>query len=376
MADEPTGNGGEAAGSGEPAGAEPRTIIPQPALESGLYTTTTLIEGLRHRYTVPSFIRDTFFSGRDYIDSESVQVDTYLGGRSLAPFVLPLEGQVIGRRRPYKTSWIEAPTIAPAREITLRDVRRPGWGDTIYNYKSPEERFAQFIAQDTQEMDDEISRTEEYLCCGCMFAGKLTLNYRNKTDQILDYGFTNKTALAKAWTDPTADPLADLRAAQSGLNANGYAGNVAIYSANAWAALWGNQNVKDTMKNIAPVFSPISGASFPEATPAGVARGPDFTNPPMQNWVYSGTYVKGGVVTPFVPPGNVLIGSSEVKNRLIYAQVTQIEQEDGRFHSYLLDRVPKMEANINRNFFLLTITSRPVPVPVDLMCWTILTGAA
>jgi Phage major capsid protein E len=55
-----------------------------------------------------------------------------------------------------------------AREITLRDVRKPGWGETIYNFKSPEERFAQLIAQDSQDMDDEISRTEEFMCAGCM----------------------------------------------------------------------------------------------------------------------------------------------------------------------------------------------------------------
>ena len=369
MADEtqPPRGGGEAnpppAATNPSREIEPLGIIPNVAAETGVYTTVTLIEGLRHRYAVPSFLRDMFFTGRDYVDTNAVQVDTYRGGRSLAPFVLPLEGQVVGRRLPYKTSFVEAPIIAPAREITLRDLGRPGWGETQYNFKSPEERFATLIAQDSQDMDDEISRTEEYMCAGTMFGGKININYRNKTSVVLDYGFTNTTVLAKYWTDPTADPLADLRAAQSLLNANGYAGNIAVYSPEAWAALWGNTNVKDSMRNIAPQFSPIQNANFPETTPAGVARGPDFTNPVMQNWVYSGTYVKAGVVTRYVPKGHVLIGSSDVKNRMVYAQVVQIEQEDGQFHSYSLTRVPKMECNVNRNFFLYTLTSRPCPCP-------------
>jgi hypothetical protein len=60
-------------------------IIPNPAIETGIFTTVTLIDGLRFRYPVPSFLRDTFFSAREYVDTDAVQVDTYRGGRSLAP---------------------------------------------------------------------------------------------------------------------------------------------------------------------------------------------------------------------------------------------------------------------------------------------------
>jgi Phage major capsid protein E len=369
MAEESEKGGGEQPPKIEPA------IIPNVPAETGVFTTTALIEGLRFRYPVPSFLRDMFFAGRDYAEGEAVQINTYRGGRGLAPFVLPLEGQVIGRRLPYKTAFVEAPIIAPAREITLRELGKPGWNETQYNFKSPTERFAQIIAEDTQDMDDEIGRTEEYMCSGVMCDGKVVINYRNKTNVQIDYGFTNKTILANPWTVTTTDPLADLRAAQQSLNADGYSGNVAVYSTSAWNALWGNPQVKDAMKNVAPQFSPISGVAFPEA-PAGVARGPDFTNPVMSNWVYSGSYVKSSVVTPYLPTGYVIIGSTEVKNRLIYQRVSQIEQSDGRFHDYLMDRVPKMEANINKNFFLYTLTARPVPVPVDLLSWRVLTNAA
>lgn len=355
--------------------AEPR-IIPNLPLETGAFTTTALIEGLRFRYPVSSFLRDTFFSGREYSTADAVQINTYKGGRGLAPFVLPMEGQVIGRRLPYKTAFVEAPIIAPARELTLRNLWAPGWNETMYNFKSPEERFAQQIAEDTQDMDDEISRTEEFMCSSVMTDGKVVINYRNKTNITVDYGFTNKTVLAKQWTDPTADPLADLRLAQQSLNADGYSGNVAIYSPAAWNALWGNKIVQDSMKNVAPQFAPISGVGFPERPPSGVAQGPSFYNPVMTNYVYSGNYVKSGVVTPYIPSGYVIIGSSDVKNRMIYGRVTQIEQSDGRFHDYLLDRVPKMECNVNKNFFLYTMTARPMPVPLDLLCWRVLTNAS
>ena len=387
MADEPTKQGG-AGGAPEPQGGTGRAgeipeqqLIPNVGLETGVFSTLTVIEGVRQRWVVPSFIRDTFFGARDYIDSDVVQVDTYKGGRGLAPFILPLEGQVVGRRKPFTRSYVEAPIIAPARTITLREARKPGWGETPYNYKGPEERVAALIAQDTIDMDDEIARTEEYMCAGAMFEGKIPINYRNKTNVVIDYGFTNTTTLAQYWTVATVDPLQDLRLAQQALNANGYSGDTAIYSPEAWNALMTNPKVIEQLKVSLQTMTPMTSVAMPETPPSGVVQAPSFTNPTMRNFIYSGTYTKmtgatGSTLTavPYVPKGYVLVGSSNVKHRMVYALVTQIEQTDGQFHSYMLDRVPKMECNVNRNFFMYTLTSRPVPVPLDLLSWQVLKG--
>ena len=374
MADEP------APGSGGTPEPNP-LLIPNVGLETGVFNTLTVIEGVMQRWVVPSFIRDTFFGQREFIDSDVVQIDTYRGGRGLAPFVLPLEGQVVGRRKPFTRSYIEAPILAPARTISLREAKKPGMGETPYNYLSPVQRVAKLIAQDTADMDDEIARTEEWMCASCMFSGQIPINYRNKTNVVIDYQFTNSTNLAKYWTDATADPLQDLRVAQQALNANGYSGDVAIYSPDAWNALMNNALVKPLLSVPLAQFTPLTSVAMPEIPPSGVVRAPSFTNPVMENWIYSGTYTKmtgtkGDVVTatPYVPKGYVLIGSRNVKHRLVYAQVTQIEQSDGQFHSYNLDRVPKIECNVNRNFYMYTITSRPVPVPIDLLSWQVLKG--
>jgi hypothetical protein len=372
---------GREAESREGAGAEPQSIVPNVPLETGVFSTTAVIEGFRQRFAVPSFIRDTFFGTKDFVDSDIVQADTYRGGKGLAPFILPLEGQVVGRRKPFTRSMVEAPIIAPARNITLREARRPGWGVNIYNYKTPEERVASIIAQDTQDMDDEIARTEEYMCAAAMCEGKIPINYRNKTSVEINYGFTNTVTLAKLWTDPTADPLADLRLVQQSLNANGYSGDVAIYSPDAWNALMSNAKVVEQLKFALPSMSALTGVSVPEASAAGVAKAPNFNNPVLENWIYAGTYTKvtgatASTVTavPYIPKGYVLVGSRNIKHRMVYASVTQIEQEDGQFHSYLLDRVPKIECNVNRNFYQYTLSSRPVPVPLDLLSWAVVKG--
>jgi len=350
----------------------------------GAFNTIAIIESYKTRYAVPALIRDTFFSAREFSDAEVVRIDSKLGGRGLAPFVLPLENQVVGRRRPFKETFIPAPIIAPARVITPRELRGPTMGESPYNYKSPEERFAMIVAEDGEDMDDEISRTEEWMCCQCMFNGTIPIKYRNKTAVTIDYGFTNKTVLANKWSVTTTDPLADLRAAQGALNANGYSGNVAIFSPDSWNALWANPNVQNAMKNVFPQFVPFAGLpGTSQITPAGVQRGPSFSSPSMENWIYYGTYTgsdPGNLGTPksynMVPAGTVLIGSSDVKNRIVYGVVIQIEQEDGDFHYYSADRVPKVECNVNKNFWMQTITSRPVPVPIDLLSWSVLSNCA
>ena len=82
---------------------EPRSIPAE--LDITVFSTIALIEGIRTRYAVPSFIRDTFFNRRSYSAADIIAVDTYRGGKVLAPFVLPLEGQVVGRRRPFQRAW-------------------------------------------------------------------------------------------------------------------------------------------------------------------------------------------------------------------------------------------------------------------------------
>jgi hypothetical protein len=256
-------------------------------------------------------------------------------------------------------------------------------GETPYNYKTPEERFATILTEDSTDMEEEIGRTEEWMCCQCMFAGRIPINYRNKTNAVIDYGFVNETALSKPWTDPTASPLDDLRQVQGNLNSSGYGGNIAVYAPDAWEALWKNPNVKDAMKNVFPQFVPFQAIPGQTELPwNGAMRGPSFVVPPMENWIYYATYSKEDtanvgreIAKPYVPSGCVLVGSSDVRNRIAYGMVIQIEQEDGQFHYYNLDRVPKLECNVNKNLFMQTITSRPVPIPIDLLSWAVVTGA-
>jgi Phage major capsid protein E len=332
-------------------------------------TTAAVIATFQYRVPVPAFFRDNFFGSKVFTDAETVIVDTKKGGKRLAPAVLPLEGSVVERREPFKRAAVEMPIFAPSRQITLREATTPGMGETLYNYRTIEQRIADMLASDEMEMDDEISRTEEWMAAQLLFTGQIPINYRTKTDVVIDYGFTNTLAPSGAWTGAGL-PLQDLRGAQNNLASNSYAGDIAVMGPQTMDKFMNNQSVLDTMKNW-PSLQTI--ATLP-GTPQynGVTPGPRLISPAMQLYSYAATYTNDRTVTPMVPEGYCLVIGAGVQNKMAYGLVTQIEQEDNWWHYYSLERVPKLEVNVNKNFLAFILTSRPLPIPMDVMSWALI----
>jgi hypothetical protein len=80
----------------EPGQAPPEAqplAVPTTNIDYGAFNTIALIASYKTRFAVPALIRDTFFSQKEFIDSEIVRIDSKLGGRGLAPFILPLENR-------------------------------------------------------------------------------------------------------------------------------------------------------------------------------------------------------------------------------------------------------------------------------------------
>jgi hypothetical protein len=92
--------------------------------------------------------------------------------------------------------------------------RQPG--EALYSGRSPEDRAAAILAKDLNEMDKEITRTEEVMCAQALTTGKIVIKGDGVDDQIdfwSDLAPADKPAstLTKLWTAADADPLSDLR---------------------------------------------------------------------------------------------------------------------------------------------------------------------
>jgi hypothetical protein len=83
-----------------------------------------------------------------------------------------------------------------------------------------------------------------------------------------------------------------------------------------------------------------------------------------------------GVLTPYVPPKQILIACSAAAENMSYAGVVQANNEESALEVYEGRRVPCISIEKMEDYRKLRVSSRPVPVPRDLSSWTVLTVLA
>jgi hypothetical protein len=128
------------------------------------YEPRTLLEPFLEGPLVHTFLRDTFFAGREYPPTSMIEFDFRRGRRKMAPFVAPLIGGKVMERQGYETRFFRAPRIAPARALRTPDLEPRLPGETIYSGRTAADRAAELLAEDSVFLDEAISRREEWMC--------------------------------------------------------------------------------------------------------------------------------------------------------------------------------------------------------------------
>ena len=144
------------------------------------------------------------------------------------------------------------------------------------------------------------------------------------TDEVvaeLLYGTPTKTVPAKLWSDPTSDPLGDIRGALSLVSsASGASADIVIMGKSAADAFESNTNVMNAYnkQRIAP------GQLAPATVGWGIQSLGTYRGIPL--YVYEAEYLNSaGTLTPYVPPDNVLIAASSLGGTMAYAGIAQVD---------------------------------------------------
>jgi hypothetical protein len=112
----------------------------------------------------------TYSDGFRFSDREQIDVDTKTGVRRLAPFVNPNVG--VGKamdRIGFQTDTVTPPMVAPKRPLTVSDLQKRLPGENIYSGQTAEERAGMLLGQDLAELDEDITRVEEWMCAQALF---------------------------------------------------------------------------------------------------------------------------------------------------------------------------------------------------------------
>ena len=185
----------------------------------------------------------------------------------------------------------------------------------------------------------------------------------------IDYGPISRTVTAKPWSDPTADPLADLKAAQRLVSgACGFAANFIVMGRLAGDAFESNTKVLEAYNKLHIQPGRLT-AEFEQfgVVLLGTWRG-------VKLYVSEEQYEDtDGSMKYFVPEKEVLVAATGIQNRDgLRWRGSSLRRRQGN-EVYEGRRIPLVYWDPSgEDYRRLRLCSRPIPIPGNIDCWTVL----
>jgi hypothetical protein len=346
-----------------------------------IYRTVTMLAAIQAMPTHRTFLRDRYFptdSGNDIFPSEEVLVEYRNGNKKMAPCVMPRKGGITIEREGYRIYSYTPPFIAPQRSLTIDDLNKKGFGEQLFSDRTPQQRQAQILNNDLREFDQMISAREEYMASQCMINNGYILKhyadeYGGTKFEEWEIRFYDEAANpaqytpAITWDEADADIYGDLSEMVYMLTSNGLPATELVMARGVSKNVLNNETMQKYMdlKNIN--LGKIDPRTLPEgATVFGIVNVDGHT---INLISYDETYEnEAGDITPYIPAGKVIL-TAPAAGRGVYGAVTQIEQDDGEFHTYPGRRVPKYLSDPYSEIRDIKVTSRPLLMPKNKNPW-------
>lgn len=338
-----------------------------------LYETRTMMTAIEKMMPVRTFFRDTFFSRVETHVTEKIDVDFKKGKRKMAPFVAPRVGGITMDRQGFITKSYTPPRVAPQRVLTKDDISGRAMGEEVYSKLTPEQRAGQLLGKDLSELDEFITRREEWMCREILINGKVTMkglvdDTSDKTiDEVVDYSLTNKETLVAGakWDVDTSTKYADLKKWRLAvIKSSGRAPNVCIMASDVAdkfindakiQALFDKKNI--TVGNIDPIIKDDAVTFIGKITALG-----------LEIYSYDEWFLDdAGVEQPMMPEKTLILARAGMAKR-IYGAITQMDNSEN-FVTIEGERVPKVWADKGNDVKMVKVSSRPLPVPEDVDDW-------
>jgi hypothetical protein len=327
-----------------------------------MFDTRTMLAMLDEGKPAHTFLRDRYFADVRTFDTKKVDIDLYKGKRRLAPFVHPKIGGQTVDRTGYRTESYEPPETSPDMITTAEDLLKRGPGENIYGASDPNTRAAEQLGRDLAELDNMISRREEWMAAQALFTGKIDVKGEGY-DEVIQYwpaDAQDQPYLAlgagERWNEGTSTPLEDFRAARRNvIQGSGVNPVDAILGTDAIEALLKNTSFSSRLDNRRIDM----GAIDPSNLPNGVTYWGYLKDSGLDLWSYDEWYLDdNGVEQPMVPGKLVLIGSPNVRTTMMYGCVVDVDKG-----SFALPRVPvSWTQRKNPAGRIVQVKSKPLPV--------------
>lgn len=325
-----------------------------------------------------TFLRDRYFPTNDATDifnTDDVLMEFKDGNKKLAPFVAPRKAGVTILREGYTMERYTPPFIGPKRPLTVDDLNKRGFGEALFTQLTPEQRQAALIFRDMQDMDDLIARREEAMAAELLLNNKLvmkhiaddTSKYEEMEIQFYSGSNPNTATLTTKWDADGANILADLAVLVRKITSKGLPATDLICAPNVADTIINDDKIEKFLDNRRYELGRVD----PKLLPAGAALicVLNVNGRYINVITYDETYTAdNGTDTSFVTSKYAILTAPNC-GRTLYGAVTQVEQEDGLFHTRAGRRVPKYVSDATGNTRDIYLASRPLLVPNNKNAW-------
>lgn len=339
-----------------------------------IYQTQTMLGALALMPPRPTFLRDRYFptTDQDIFVTEDVLVEYKdESDRKMAPVVIPRVGGIPVGREGYKTNRLTAPYVAPERPLTIDDLNKKAFGETLFSQQTPAGREAAILRQDLVDLNKLIDTREEYMAAQTMFNNGYTLkqygNKYGKESEPFDIHFyageSNPAVYTPQhlWNATGNDILMDLYNMARILKKRGLRATDVIIGGDVAAVMLKDDKILKLLDNrkldlvtIAPKELPEGATFFGRLNCNGIM---------LDVYEYDEEFVdEDGTTKTFVPANKICV-TAQGAGRTLYGAVTQMEEADREFHTYPARRVPHVTTNTHDSIRTLTQKARPLTVP-------------
>ena len=351
-----------------------------------IYRTVTMLAAIQAMPTHRTFLRDRYFPttapvngvSEDIFPGEEVLVEYRNGNKKIAPCVMPRKGGITIEREGYKTFSYVPPFIAPQRSLTIDDLNKKGFGEQLFQNVTPQQRQAQILNRDLTEFDTMISGREEYMAAQCMLNnGYVLRHYADKYGsgdyEEYEIRFYDEAANpakytpAVKWNATGADIYGDLSEMIYMLTKNGLPATECVMARGVSKIVLQDPTIQKYLDNRSIMLGTIEPMNLPEGACCFAILNVD--GHMVRLITYDETYEdESGQIVPYLPAGTVIM-TAPAAGRGLYGAVTQIEQDDGEFHTYTGRRIPKYTADVKAESREIKVTSRPLLIPRSKNPW-------
>lgn len=352
-----------------------------------IYSTLYMLAAVEQLDPEPTFFKRRYFPTdveMDVFGTSKVLADYKEGTHKAAPFVMPRIGALPVGRDGYSTYELEPGNISISKPLTVDQLTKRGFGESIMSTATPAERARRLLMGDLSDLSARCSRTEEWMACDTMLNNGTTMRHQTDNPEIYEdvpvkfYEGTDNPGRftpASTWTHTkkNADGTYvmgnwywDIVSMAKSLTKRGRPAVDLLLGNDVGNFIMEDIWVIDMMDNRRSEYGAINPEALTEyVTSLGMFN---FGGRRLNIIVNDGTFeTEDGQEKPYLDEGSVIVTAPNC-GRGLYGAVTQKEM-DSQWHTYAGARVPNHISTIVPPMDETVVSCRPLLVPNTVTPW-------